>query len=293
MRRSFMWMLIIVTSICVTTPTAWCRDKPDFSNPDEVLKDMRAMLDECSKSRCRDCMIKCGYGLKTLKNFLKANPEGDPSILQQRWQPCFEAYRDADIKTSPDVAEKEAPEVKATKTKDIPAVDRSKFVVSGLQLGGDMNAEKSRFHLLKAYGYFKKTNNEYSEVVFSRDKSSLGPDMIRNYEGSIKEAPVYVFFEATADGRIYMIQFEQKEDMEVESVKEALIKRYGKPSKHHGNYLYWGCDRGPQEGFCVKANVSARSLTIWASDEDIKKAAYKAYRENLLKAKGIKSGAKF
>ena len=293
MRRFFMWMFLFSASICIAAPMAWCKDKPDFTNPDAVLKDMRAMLDECSKSRCRDCMVSCGYGLKTLKNFLKANPEGDPSILKQRWQPCFEAHRDADIKTAPVAADKKAPKVKAKKAKAKPVYDRSKFVVSGLQLGGDMDVHKSRFHLLKAYGYFKKAKQEYSEQVFYKGKSSPGPDVIRNYEGSIKEAPVYIFFEATADGRIYMIQFEQKEDMEVESVREALIKRYGKPSKHHGNYLYWGCDRGPQEGLCVKANISTRSLKIWAIDEDIKKAAYKAYRKNVLKTKGIKSGAKF
>ena len=293
MRRFAMWMLLFAVSICTAAPMAWCREKPDFTNPDAVLKDMRTMLDECSESRCRDCMVKCGYGIKTLKNFIKANPEGDPSILEQRWRPCFEAHRDADIKTGPSAAEKKAPKATANKAEARPKYDRTQFVVSGLQLGGGMDAQKGRFHLLKAYGYFKKTNQEYSDQVFYNGKTRPGPDVIRNYEGSIREAPVYIFFEATTDGRIYKIQFEQKEDMEVESVKEALITRYGKPSKHHGNYLYWGCDRGPQAGFCVKANVSARSLTIWANDEDIKKAAHKAYRKNVLKAKGVKSGAKF
>lgn len=263
--------------MCIATPLGWCKGEPDFMNPDAVLKGMRSMLDECSNAKCKNCMVKCGYGLKTLKNFLKANPQGDPGILKQRWQPCFEAHRDADIQASPSTDEKEAPKAKPEKAEAATTYDRSKFVVSKLQLGGDMNAHKDRLHLLKAYGYFKKANNEYSGIVLSRGKSSPGPDVIRNYEGSIREAPVYIFFEATSDGRIYKIKFEQKENMEVESVKEALIERYGKPSKHHGNYLYWGCDRGPQEGFCVKANVSTRSLTIWAFDEDIKKTAYTAY----------------
>ena len=82
-------------------------------------------------------------------------------------------------------------------------------------------------------------------------------------------------FEATADGTIYRIDFKQKESMEVEETKAALIQRFGKPSKRHGDYLYLGCDRGPQEGFCVKANVSASVLDIWAFDEDVKKAGEK------------------
>ena len=93
--------------------------------------------------------------------------------------------------------------------------------------------------------------------------------------------------------RVYKIQFEQKEPLDPEAVTSALISRYGKPTKHHGNYLSWGCDRGPMEGFCAKANPSANSLTIWAFREDIKKAGEKAYEKNVLKAKGIKSGAKF
>jgi hypothetical protein len=239
-------------------------------------------------------MVACGYNLKTLKNFLKANPGGDPSIMKQRWQTCFEAHRDAGLKIPESVAEeKKAPEKKAKVAKAKPVYDRSRFVVSGLLLGGDMNTQKSRFFLLEAYGYHKKTKLEHYDGILSRGKTSPGPDIIRNYKGMIREAPVYVHFEATSDGRVYMIQFEQKEDMEVDSVTAALRKRYGKPSKHHGNYLYWGCEKGPQEGFCVKANVGNRSLTIWAHDEDIKNAAYKAYRKNVLKAKGVKSGAKF
>lgn len=354
MKSICIWTAVLVMVVCVFVPYAWCGDKPDFNNPNDVIKDIRAKIDECSNSGAKDCMVKCGYAIKTLNNFLKANPDGDPSILKQRWQPCFEAHRDADLKPSAETGEAGVPdfqnheavvaslkamlakcgddeacqkecgyqvksinnfrhdqphfvalrkdkwekcrdkvpgaEVKAAKK---PTYDRSKFVVSGLQLGGDMNTQKNRFFILEAYGYHKKTKMEHNDLILQNGKNSPGPDIIRNYKGSIKESPVYIHFEAAADGRIYMIQFEQKEDMEVGNVKASMIERYGKPSKHHGDYLYWGCDRGPQEGFCVKANVSTKSLTIWAYDEDIKNAAYKAYGNNVLKAKGVKSGAKF
>ena len=354
MKRLCIWMTAVVISIFVAAPLAWCGDKPDFNNPDAVLKDIQGKIDECGKTGAKDCMVKCGYAMKTLKNFLRANPESDPSILKQRWQPCYEAHRDADLKTPAEAGETGVPDFrnhaavvaslkamlaqcgddaackkecgyqvksihnfrhdkpmyvalrkgKWEKCRDkLPgakvkvakkqAYDRSRFVVSGLQLGGDMNTQKKRFFLLEAYGYHKKTKLEHNDWIFKKGESRPGPDIIKNYKGTIREAPVYIHFEATSNGRIYMIQFEQKEDMEVENVKAAMIKRYGKPSKHHGNYLYWGCDRGPQEGFCVKANVSPRALTIWAFDEDIKNAAHKAYRKNVLNAKGVKSGAKF
>jgi hypothetical protein len=238
-------------------------------------------------------MVTCGFNLKTLKKFLKTNPGGDPAMFEKRWKACFEAHQKANIKPPAKAPEKKAPSKKGKAAKARPAYDRSKFVVSGLLLGGDMNTQRSRFFYLEAYGFHKKTKLEHYDGILQRGKSSPGPDIIRNYKCSIREAPVYIHFEATSDGRVYKIQFEQKEDMEVDNVRAALIKRYGKPSKQHGNYIYWGCERGPLEGFCVKANVSNRALTIWADDADLKNAAYKAYRKKVLNAKGVKSGAKF
>ena len=221
--------------------------------------------------------------------------------MKQRWQTCFEAHRDANLKTPASATNKvkgnkQSGKASGAKPKmaSKPRQERGKFVIGGLQLGGNINSQKNRLFLLEAYGYHKKTKAEHYDLILSKGKKSRpGPDVIRNYKGAIKEAPVYISFEAASDGSIYMIQFKQKERMEVDQVKDALIKRFGRPDKHHGNYLYWGCERGPQEGFCVKANASAYSMEIWAFDGDIKDATYKAYGKNVLKSKGIKSGPKF
>lgn len=362
MKSFIAWLMLVI--FCLLAPAAWAGDEPDFNNPDEVFADMRAKIDSCSKAGNK-CSVPCGYGLKTLKNYLKSNPGGDPTILKQRWQPCYEAHRDAGLVEStataagavepssvsagatPDFSDHAAvaaglkalqakcagdpscekqcdyalkslknfnhpqphyaglrkgkwescrdkvPGMKAPASKLKASFDLSKFVVAGLQLGGNMSEVKDRITFLKAYGYFEKYQKEYSEQVLYKGVSTPGPDVIRNYEGTIREAPVYVFFEATAEGRVYKINFEQKEALDAAQVTSSLVNRYGKPTKHHGNYLNWGCDRGPSEGFCVKANPSANSLTIWAFSEDVKKAGYKAYDQNVLKAKGIKSGAKF
>jgi hypothetical protein len=335
---------------------AWGGDKPDFSNPDAVLADIKAKLEECTKAGSNDCVVHCSYAIKTLTNFLKANPEGDPGTLKQRWQSCMDAYLNADLPApgeaaaagTPDFADHEAvvaglkdllaqcgddadcikacgyavksmknfahpqphyvglrknkwescrskvPGMAAKPAKAKPSHDRSKFVVSQLQLGGDMKSQKSRFFLLEAYGYYKKTKQEYSEWIYRKGGATQpGADVVKYYKGTIREEPVYIHFEADADGKVYMIQFKQKESMDVDAVKEALIKRYGKPSKFHGAYLYWGCEKGPQVGFCAKANVSEHVLDIWAFDEDIKKACEKAYEKNVQAAKGIKPGMKF
>jgi hypothetical protein len=294
MQRYWIGILVLawIGGIGFTASVAWSGSEPDFNDSEAVLKDVRTKIDACSEAKARDCMVACGYAGKTLKNFLAANPGGDPSILKQRWQPCFEAHRDAGLPDAP-VAETAPAAAEAAEKAEAPALDRSRFVIADLQLGGDMNSQKSRFSLLEAYGYHKATKLEHKDIVLQEGTSRPGPDVIQNYAGSIREAPVYIHFEATADGELYMIQFEQKEDMEVETVEGALIERFGKPTRHQGRYLIWGCDRGPDVGICVKANVSERALTIWASDGDLKAAAHKAYRKAVLEAKGTKSGAKF
>lgn len=337
-------------------------ERPDFGNPDAVLADIRKKTDACSKAGAR-CAVACGYALKTLKNFLKANPGGDTSILQQRWQPCYEGFRDAGLKSittassdktpgavgaDPDFSNhasviagikslqskcagnakcqkncgyalkamknfnhpqphyaglrkskwetcrKSVPGMEVAKAKAPPSYDPSKFVVAGVQLGGDMNTVKNRLFLLRAYGYFPKTKQEYAATLVSHNNlNDPAPKVIKNYEGTIRETTVNVFFEATGDGKVHKINFEQKEPMDIDQVTEALIKRYGKPSKHQGNYIMWGCDKGPMEGFCVKANPSKNSLTIWASDEETREKGYAQYERQVLKEKGVKEGAKF
>lgn len=346
--------------LCLAVSIAWAGEKPDFNDPDAVLADMRVKVDGCSKAGNK-CSVSCGYALKTLKNFLKANPGGDPSIMKQRWQPCFEAFRDAGLASKTAIPApalggsggtldfsdhaavvagikglqakcagdagcekacgyavksmknfnhpqphyaglrkgkyesclKKVPGMGTTASQPKTSFDVGKFIVAGVPLGGDMNTVKERLTLLKAFGYFKKSKKEYAELVLNRGKTSPGPDIVKNFEATIKEETVYVFFEATADGKVYKINFEQREPLDVDQVTLALKGRYGKPTKHQGNYLMWGCDKGPSEGFCVKANPSATGLTIWAFSEDVKKPGYATYDQNVLKAKGVKSGAKF
>jgi hypothetical protein len=358
---------VLFGSVWLFPAGAMGAERPDFNNPDAVFQDLRGKVDACTKAG-DNCSVACGYALRTLKNFFKSNPGGDPSIFRQRWQPCYEGFRDAGLESAtvattaeqpgkaaggsgenPDFSD-HASVVAALKTlqsqcgedaacqkncgyalkamknfnhpeahyaglrknkwescrksvpggqmvataSTAPSFDTSKFIVAGVPLGGDMNSVRDRLFLLRAYGYFPAKKQEYAATLVSHNNhSDPAPDIIKNYEGTIKEETVYIYFEATGDGKVHKINFEQKEPMNIDQVTEALLERYGKPSKHQGNYLIWGCDKGPEEGFCVKANPSATSLTIWASDENTREKGYAEYQQQVLKAKGVKSGAKF
>jgi hypothetical protein len=83
-------------------------------------------------------------------------------------------------------------------------------------------------------------------------------------KGSNREAPVSILRHVS--GSFIRDPHEQKENMEVDDVKAALIKRYG-------NYGY--------------GSLPGRVFV-----EGIKKEAHKAYRKHVLKAGGVKRGFK-
>ena len=97
--KSINALLLFIAVFFLIAPDLMADNKPDFTNPEEVLADFRSKVDACSKAGDK-CSVPCGYGMKTVKNFLKSNPGGDPGILKQRWQPCYEAFRDAGLKSS-------------------------------------------------------------------------------------------------------------------------------------------------------------------------------------------------
>jgi len=98
MKLFYAWLMIVIV-LFLSVPVLLAGDKPNFSNPDEVLADLRSKIDACAKAGS-NCSVPCGYGLKTLKNFLKSNPGKDPSIFQQRWQPCYDAFRNAGLESA-------------------------------------------------------------------------------------------------------------------------------------------------------------------------------------------------
>ena len=346
MKNNILLPCVSVVALALAAPVAGSATKPDFADPDGTLASIKTMLDACTSAGAKDCIVRCGYAQNTLTNFLKANPQGDPGILKQRWQPCFDAHRNADLAAAPapaagtpDFSDHQAvvasvntllaecgddatcqkqcgyvtkslknfnhPQPhyaalrkskwescrdkvpgKAVETAE-PTIDRSRFVVADLAL------HRGRLFHLEAWGYSKETKREHNHLLDDPASDQGAPDIVKNYRASIKEPGIAISLEALGDGRIYQIQFEQKESLDPDQVTEALVERYGKPTQHQGNYLSWGCDRGPQQGFCVKANPSTHGLTIWAFDEDVKNAGYRAYEQEVMTAKGIKSGPKF
>jgi len=117
------WHVVLLTGIIISASFARGGEKPNFTDSDAVFQDIRNKIDACSEAKNRNCMVSCGYAMRTPKNFIKTNPNGDPTIFQQRWQPCFEAHRDANLPETPVATAPSAP----------PGVRQSQTASSGPQ----------------------------------------------------------------------------------------------------------------------------------------------------------------
>ncbi len=67
--------------------------EPDFNNPSAVIADLQRMKTEAQAQGAQLAAVKANYAITTIKNFMRINPEGDPSILRQRWQEAYNEYK--------------------------------------------------------------------------------------------------------------------------------------------------------------------------------------------------------
>ncbi|MDH3330458.1 MAG: hypothetical protein OEM01_14605, partial [Desulfobulbaceae bacterium] len=66
--------------------------EPDFNDPAAVLADLERMKKEAQAKKGYLAAGKCNYAINVINNFMRVNPEGDPSILKQRWQEAYDEY---------------------------------------------------------------------------------------------------------------------------------------------------------------------------------------------------------
>jgi hypothetical protein len=67
--------------------------EPDFTNPQAVIADLERMKSEGQAKKAQLVVVKCNYAINTINNFIRSNPQGDPSILKQRWQEAYNEYK--------------------------------------------------------------------------------------------------------------------------------------------------------------------------------------------------------
>lgn len=83
-------MLVFILSF---NTCAASRPAPDFNNPAAVIADLNQMKQEGQAKKASLVVVKCNYAINTINNFMRLNPEGDPSILKQRWQEAYAEYQ--------------------------------------------------------------------------------------------------------------------------------------------------------------------------------------------------------
>ncbi len=79
-----------ITKVSRPTKPAY---EPNFNSPSAVIADLERMKKEGQAKGAQLVVVKCNYAMTTIKNFMRLNPEGDPSILKQRWQEAYNEYK--------------------------------------------------------------------------------------------------------------------------------------------------------------------------------------------------------
>ena len=68
-------------------------NEPDFTSQSAVIADLERMKKEGQAKKAQLVVVKCNYAITTINNFMRLNPQGDPSILKQRWQEAYDEYK--------------------------------------------------------------------------------------------------------------------------------------------------------------------------------------------------------
>jgi hypothetical protein len=79
-----------ITKVARPTKPAY---EPDFTSQRAVIADLERMKREAQAKGAQLAVVKCNYAIKTINNFMRLNPQGDPSILKQRWQEAYNEYK--------------------------------------------------------------------------------------------------------------------------------------------------------------------------------------------------------
>jgi hypothetical protein len=86
-------VLMLLVSLAGSALAQKMGHEPDFTNPSAVIADLERMKKEGEAKKAQMVVIKCNYAMTTIKNFIRLNPGGDPSILKQRWQEAYNEYK--------------------------------------------------------------------------------------------------------------------------------------------------------------------------------------------------------
>jgi hypothetical protein len=82
-----------IRTVTTTSRPSKPAHEPDFTSHRAVIADLERMKSEGQAKKAQLVVVKANYAITTINNFMRLNPEGDPSILKQRWQEAYNEYK--------------------------------------------------------------------------------------------------------------------------------------------------------------------------------------------------------
>lgn len=178
--RSVNWWLASVVSVVLFAAPAWAVTKPDFNDHVAVVASLKSLLDQCGSDAA--CLKECNYAVESMAKYADSHPR-NRNLRRNRWKACLKKQPDASVAAP--AAPKPPPEPAAQAS-----FDKSRIVISNLQLGDKLADASDRISTMDADGYYIKEKRERGTGNFRwSDKAERGdmPDIVENYEAQVTD----------------------------------------------------------------------------------------------------------
>lgn len=174
-----------------------------------------------------------------------------------------------------------------TASANVAHADASRWhVAGGIGLGSDFHAlyEGKLHYNVEVSGYRPGERREvgFTWILDGVEGGDAMPPLVREYRIKVFDGPVYLEGEADGEGKLYVVVFRQKGNIDVEAATSRTLERFGPPDHRNGGAMSWGdCDRGP----CADVDIKPARMEVRLQDASAKSAWNRAYQ-------GRKSGGR-
>lgn len=154
-------------------------------------------------------------------------------------------------------------------------------VANDIGLGSDYRAlfeGRSQYNVeVAGYRPDEKREVAFTWILNGSEGGDAMPPLVREYRVKVFDGPVYLEGEADGEGKLYVVFFRQKGNIDVEAATAKVIERFGVPDQRSGNAMSWGsCSTGP----CADVDITPARMEVRLQDMSAKDAWNRTYQGN-------------
>jgi hypothetical protein len=161
------------------------------------------------------------------------------------------------------------------------AADASRWsVAGGIGLGSDYRAliEGRANHNIEVSGWRPDEKREvgFTWILAGSEGGDAMPPLVREYRIKVFDGPVYLEGEADGEGKLHVVFFRQKGNIDVDAAIAKTIERFGEPDTRSGGSMQWGsCATGP----CADVDITPARMEVRLQDASAQERWNRTYQD--------------